>query len=163
MSHLARKYRYHQPYCMQADMRKLLRTFTAKGGIAQSNFSARPSHFRSDAGPESHGSLRDGRVAWDQASNASPVSLTRRRESDMTKNRGHVKSILDQSFRYTPSNETDLKKTFAKIRRQQRLSERLQAQTGSEANAKAHTNVSSPTRLPGRVSAVIQLDECRTR
>ena len=80
----------------------------------------------------------------------------------MTKNRGHVKSILDQSFRYTPSNETDLKKTFAKIRRQQRLGERSQAQTGSEANAKAHTNV-SPTRLPGRVSAVIQLDECRTR
>jgi hypothetical protein len=81
----------------------------------------------------------------------------------MTKNGGHVKSILDQSFRYTPSNETDLKKTFAKIRRQQRLCERSQAQTGSDANAKGHMNVSSPTRLPGRVSSVIQLDECRTR
>jgi hypothetical protein len=42
----------------------------------------------------------------------------------MNKISGHVKSILDRSFRYTPSNETDLKKTFAKIRREQRLQAR---------------------------------------
>ena len=30
-----------------------------------------------------------------------------------------MKSILDHSFRYTPSVETDLRKTFAKIRRRQ--------------------------------------------
>ena len=34
--------------------------------------------------------------------------------------RGRMKSILDRSFRYTPSVETDLKKTFARIRRKQR-------------------------------------------
>jgi hypothetical protein len=31
-----------------------------------------------------------------------------------------MKSILDQSFRYTPSIETDIRKTFARIRREQR-------------------------------------------
>ena len=31
-----------------------------------------------------------------------------------------MKSILDPSFRYTPSAETDLRKTFARIRREQR-------------------------------------------
>jgi len=31
-----------------------------------------------------------------------------------------VKSILDPSFRYTPSFETDLRKTFARIRRDRR-------------------------------------------
>lgn len=31
-----------------------------------------------------------------------------------------MKSILDRSFRYTPSAETDLRKTFARIRRKQR-------------------------------------------
>ena len=30
-----------------------------------------------------------------------------------------MKSILDSSFRYTPSDQTDLRKTFAKIRREQ--------------------------------------------
>ena len=32
-----------------------------------------------------------------------------------------MKSILDRSFRYTPSTETDLRKTFARVRREQRL------------------------------------------
>ena len=32
-----------------------------------------------------------------------------------------MKSILDRSFRYTPSSNTDLRKTFAKLRREQRL------------------------------------------
>jgi len=54
----------------------------------------------------------------------------------MTKNSGHVKSILDRSFRYTPSSETDLKKTFAKIRREQRLQERSKAQADAEAMTK---------------------------
>lgn len=47
----------------------------------------------------------------------------------MTTTSGHVKSILDQSFRYTPSDQTDLRKTFAKIRRARRLQQRPQAQT----------------------------------
>jgi hypothetical protein len=37
-----------------------------------------------------------------------------------------MKSILDSSFRYTPSDQTDVRKTFAKIRREQL------AQTGPE-------------------------------
>jgi hypothetical protein len=32
-----------------------------------------------------------------------------------------MKSILDRSFKYTPSTSTDLRKTFAKARREQRL------------------------------------------
>ena len=43
----------------------------------------------------------------------------------MTKNPARAKSILDRSFRYTSSAETDLKKTFARIRREQRLQERV--------------------------------------
>jgi len=31
-----------------------------------------------------------------------------------------MKSILDPSFRYTPSSKTDLRKTFARIRREMR-------------------------------------------
>ena len=31
-----------------------------------------------------------------------------------------MKSILDRSFRYTKSVDTDLRKTFAKVRREQR-------------------------------------------
>ena len=34
-----------------------------------------------------------------------------------TELRGQMKSILDPSFRYTSSVETDLRKTFAKVRR----------------------------------------------
>ena len=31
-----------------------------------------------------------------------------------------MKSILDPTFRYVPSAETDLRKTFARVRREQR-------------------------------------------
>ena len=31
-----------------------------------------------------------------------------------------MKSILDPGFRYTPSFETDIRKTFARVRREQR-------------------------------------------
>ncbi|HSS69062.1 MAG TPA: hypothetical protein VLQ46_00220 [Casimicrobiaceae bacterium] len=34
-----------------------------------------------------------------------------------------MKSILDPSFRYTPSVQTDIRKTFARIRREQRAHE----------------------------------------
>ncbi|HET9764413.1 MAG TPA: hypothetical protein VFR50_12910 [Casimicrobiaceae bacterium] len=33
-----------------------------------------------------------------------------------------MKSILDPTFRYVPSVETDLRKTFARVRREQRAS-----------------------------------------
>jgi len=44
------------------------------------------------------------------------------------------KSILDRSFRYTPAAATDVRKTFARIRREQ--AERDKAQTSADAEAK---------------------------
>ena len=41
---------------------------------------------------------------------------------------GPTKSILDRSFIYTPSSKTDLRKTFAKLRREQRLSRKRTAE-----------------------------------
>ena len=38
-----------------------------------------------------------------------------------------MKSILDKSFHYTPSAQTDLRKTFARIRREQREAEQQKA------------------------------------
>jgi len=46
-----------------------------------------------------------------------------------------MKSILDPSFRYTPSVSTDLKKTFARIRRMERESQ-AEAEAKSGAAAK---------------------------
>ena len=36
-----------------------------------------------------------------------------------TKARGFMKSVLDASFKYTPSFETDVRKTFHRVRRRQ--------------------------------------------
>ena len=49
-----------------------------------------------------------------------------------------MKSILDRSFEYTPSAETDLKKTFVRIRR--RLKELEHAQALADAEAKARVS-----------------------
>ena len=46
-----------------------------------------------------------------------------------------MKSILDPSFRYTPSAGTDLRKTFARIRRE------LVKQVPPARDAEARTNV----------------------
>jgi hypothetical protein len=35
-----------------------------------------------------------------------------------------VKSLLDPTFRYVPSAETDIRKTFARVRREMRVRER---------------------------------------
>jgi len=43
-----------------------------------------------------------------------------------------MKSILDPSFRYTKSIDTDIRKTFARIRREQQKQARMQA---SESHA----------------------------
>lgn len=37
-------------------------------------------------------------------------------------------NILDKAFRYTPASQTDLKKTFARVRREQLKREQEQAQ-----------------------------------
>ena len=47
-----------------------------------------------------------------------------------------MKSILDRSFRYTSSVETDLRKTFARIRREQRAQQQSRVQADAEAFAK---------------------------
>lgn len=53
-----------------------------------------------------------------------------------------MKSILDRTFRYTPSFETDLRKTFARIERERRLA----AQSGRPAAPKPLAKVSSIVR-----------------
>lgn len=35
-----------------------------------------------------------------------------------------MKSLLDPTFRYVPSNQTDIRKTFARVRREMRARER---------------------------------------
>jgi hypothetical protein len=41
-----------------------------------------------------------------------------------------MKSILDPSFRYTKSIDTDIRRTFARIRREQQKQARAQASEG---------------------------------
>jgi hypothetical protein len=45
-----------------------------------------------------------------------------------------MKSILDPSFRYTNSANTDVRKTFARIRREQKKRERIGATAAAPAN-----------------------------
>jgi hypothetical protein len=45
-----------------------------------------------------------------------------------------MKSILDPTFRYTNSANTDVRKTFARIRREQKKRERNDATTAAPAN-----------------------------
>ncbi|MGQ0750108.1 MAG: hypothetical protein ACT4PS_06185 [Betaproteobacteria bacterium] len=53
-----------------------------------------------------------------------------------------MKSILDRSFRYTSSAQTDVRKTFARVRREQQLEQLARAR----AEADATSNV-SPLRI----------------
>ena len=53
-----------------------------------------------------------------------------------------MKSILDPSFHYTPAASTDLRKTFARVRRELRR----QAQLDSEASAKVSPIFERQTR-----------------
>ena len=47
-----------------------------------------------------------------------------------------MRSILDKSFRYVPAVETDVKKTFARIRKQRREQAEQQAQADAEVTVK---------------------------
>jgi hypothetical protein len=47
-----------------------------------------------------------------------------------------MKHILDSSFRYRPSFDTDVRKTFEKVRRQQSQTTRDQAKPNSEVRVK---------------------------
>ena len=44
-----------------------------------------------------------------------------------------MKSILDPEFHYTSAVETDLRKTFARVRREQRRQQEARAQVETEA------------------------------
>ena len=50
-----------------------------------------------------------------------------------------MKHILDSDFRYRPSFDTDVKKTFEKIRRQQQQAK--EQQLAKDRQAKAHAEV----------------------
>jgi len=41
-----------------------------------------------------------------------------------------MKSLLDPTFRYVPSTQTDIRKTFARIRREARAEERARVERG---------------------------------
>jgi len=47
-----------------------------------------------------------------------------------------MKHILDSDFRYRPSFDTDVRKTFEKVRRQQQMRERDQTPAKSEPEMK---------------------------
>jgi hypothetical protein len=47
-----------------------------------------------------------------------------------------MKHILDSDFRYRPSFDTDVRKTFEKVRRQQQVREREQTQAEPEIKVK---------------------------
>ena len=47
-----------------------------------------------------------------------------------------MKRVLDPSFRYVPSHSTDVRKTFARVRRESVLAERRQSDTVVRINGK---------------------------
>ena len=61
--------------------------------------------------------VRERDVATEHCGDARATGTAHAKERPM-------KSILDPAFRYTPSVETDLRKTFARIRREQRCANR---------------------------------------
>jgi predicted secreted protein len=71
-----------------------------------------------------------------------------------------LKSILDPAFRYVPSIETDVRKTFDRIRREQREQSRTASNRGAGTNVwqlRAVTNGMS--RASGEM-APVQSPEC---
>lgn len=48
-------------------------------------------------------------------------------------------NILDPAFKYVPAAQTDIRKTFARIKREQKVA--LEAQAKADAEAKAKTVV----------------------
>ena len=52
-----------------------------------------------------------------------------------------MKHILDSSFRYKPSFDTDVRKTFERIRRQQQQQSRPRSEAESRANAAPRVKV----------------------
>ncbi len=60
-----------------------------------------------------------------------------------------MKSVFDRAFHYTPSVQTDIRKTFARIRREQREEQRLRDVAEAEAKSKV-----SPIKPAGKAIAL---------
>lgn len=70
-----------------------------------------------------------------------------------------MKSILDPSFRYTKSIETDLRKTFARIRREMRKQEQQQVTAGVEAKERSYPFIRGRSCRAPRARPWIQVAE----
>lgn len=63
-----------------------------------------------------------------------------------------MKSILDRSFRYTPSFETDVRETFARIRREQQVCGENEPQAARQAPGRIVALKPYQARSSGRTS-----------
>ncbi|MGH8712812.1 MAG: hypothetical protein ACREYB_02270 [Casimicrobiaceae bacterium] len=52
-----------------------------------------------------------------------------------------MKSVLDPTFRYTPSIQTDLRKTFARIRREARVQAAQRDESRQGASSQGASNI----------------------
>ena len=68
-----------------------------------------------------------------------------------------MKSILDRSFRYTSSAQTDVRKTFARVRREQQLEQLTRAREGMDAIS----NV-SPLRIARAAAESVAMPTAKT-
>lgn len=60
-----------------------------------------------------------------------------------------MKSVFDRSFHYTPAVQTDIRKTFARIRREIREKERVREMAETETLAKV-----SPIKAASKAAAL---------
>lgn len=60
-----------------------------------------------------------------------------------------MKSLLDRSFQYIPSVETDLRKTFARVRRQLKADEEARVVAESELEKERAVKVKPFIKLKG--------------
>jgi hypothetical protein len=74
-----------------------------------------------------------------------------------------MKSILDPSFSYTSSLETDVRETFARIRREQQKREIASPSTLGERNSNMLTLQRAPTSLQGAARARTMQESGRAR
>ena len=57
-----------------------------------------------------------------------------------------MKSILDPKFRYTPAANTDLRKTFARIQREQQREQQLARERDRDSLAQSHAVIKQLNR-----------------
>lgn len=73
--------------------------------------------------------------------------------ADRKRKDGALKSILDSSFRYTPSSATDLRKTFARVRLEQQAELRPGEQERIAQDQQTSGDLSAGARYAALVSA----------